>query len=58
MNMYHNTISYDMSTNAGIVSDALKYVERKTEQFDRLKEIEEEEDNYKRSILNSNRMID
>ena len=31
----------DMSTNAGIVSDALKYVERKTEQLTTMQKIDE-----------------
>jgi hypothetical protein len=34
----------DMTTNAGIVSDALKYVERKKEQLNTIKRIDEKID--------------
>lgn len=47
----------DLCTNDGIVSNALKFVERKKEQLDTLQKIDEriedmeEQNNYKRSIL-------
>jgi hypothetical protein len=45
-----------MITNDGVVSDALKFVERKKEHIDILQEMDEtiekaEGDNHKRSIL-------
>ena len=35
-----------MSTNAGIVSDALKYVTQKTEQLNSLQKIDERVENF------------
>ena len=41
MNLLKVRVDIDMSTNAGIVSDALKYVTQKTEQVNTLQKIED-----------------
>jgi hypothetical protein len=44
----------DMSTNAGIVSDALKYVTQKTEQVNTLQRIDERIEDMEEEQLTTN----